>query len=206
MSVASIKSVLNTTVNFLNQPLVKEGVKNVASVATFAFGLIGSWKAYQILRGRAISTEVDVHAPQWIQTVQKMIVLCSNFSLILSGATSRPGVAIISKIVGSIWTTAQLERVFGPNTIYAINPGHPRHVASRVAVLCALPALLQTTYLATYWMYKKVTRLPEAPVPVDQNIHWLTDAKVRLMILFNIWTSRPILHLGNQFSQFLLRH
>ncbi len=206
MTVESIKSALHTTVNFLNQPLVKEGVKNVASVATFIFGLIEIYDIYQILRGRAISTEVDTQAPQWVQTAQKVAIMCSKLSLILSAATSRLGAAIISKVVGSIWTTEQLERVFGPNTIYAINPGHPRHVASRVAVLCALPALLQTTYLATYWMYKKATRLPEAPAPVDQNTYWLTDAKMRLMVLFNTLTSRPILHMGNQFSQFLLRH
>lgn len=206
MSIAFINSALHTTTHFLNQPIIKERVKNVVSAMTFTGGLFAAYDIYQILKGREISTEIDLQAPQWKQTAQKIIMMSSKISLILSATTSRPGAAIISNIVGRVWTPAQLERAFGPNTIFAVNPWHPRHVVSIAAVIFAMPSLIQTAYLGTYWVYKKVRQVPEAPLPVNDNTCWLTDAKIRLMVIFNILTSRPILHMGNQFSQFLLRH
>lgn len=206
MSIALVNSALRTTDHFLNQPIVKERIKNVASALTFTGGLFGAYDIYQVLRGREISTEIDLQAPQWKQTVQKMIMMSAKISLILSATISRPGAAIISNIVGRVWTPTQLERAFGPHTIFAVNPWHPRHVVSIAAVIFAMPSLIQTAYLGTYWVYKKVRQVPEAPLPINDNVCWLTDAKVRLMIISNTLTSRLILHMGNQFSQFLLRH
>lgn len=48
--ISGVKNSVASISSFLNQPLIKEGVKNVAGVATFAFGLVEVYDLYQILR------------------------------------------------------------------------------------------------------------------------------------------------------------
>lgn len=194
---------ISGSVRFLNQPIVKEGVKNLASSVTFVFGLVELHDIYQIARGREISTEACSSSPKWIQVANKVVIVCAKISLILSAGVSRPGVFIVSTLVGSVFSTSQLDRVFGPNTIFAINPRHPRHVFSVAAVILALPSLAQSAYKATHWVCKKISHYQSAAI--QETNHWLTDSKIRLMALFNTITSRPTLHIGNQLGHFILR-
>ncbi len=202
---------VSTSVHLLNQPLVKQGIKNVAGSVTFVFGLVEVYDVYQILRGREISTESYATYPKWIQIAYKVIIVSAKISLILSAGISSPGVFIISSLVGGIFSTHQLNRVFGPNTIFVINPWHPRHIISLAAVLLALPSIAQSTYLGIHQIYKKVhltqslQNLPSLPRDRPGTHYWLTDAKIRLLTLFNILTSRPTLHLGNQLGRLILR-
>jgi len=183
------KNALVTTVRALNQPLIKEGIKNVAGCVTFAFGVIEVYDLCQVLRGREITTE---NGSKWVTVSAKI-------SLVLSAGVSRPGMFMI----GCVAPSRRFERVFGPNTRFAVNPWHPHHVVSIAAVLLALPAIAQSTYKGSCWVHNKIQgcrlsdNLPAA--------FWLTDAKVRLMNLFNIVTSRPVLHMGNQLGRFVLR-
>lgn len=48
---------LRSIVRFLNQPLVKEGIKKVAGFVTFAFGICEIYDITQILKGKDISTD-----------------------------------------------------------------------------------------------------------------------------------------------------
>ncbi|MDR3624843.1 MAG: hypothetical protein P4L16_06880 [Chlamydiales bacterium] len=190
----SISNERNVLLYVLNKPAVKEGIKNVVSSITFVFGVM---EVYAILKGRKISTESSVDTPKWMQLANKVIFICAKISLILSAEVSRPGVFVISVLVGFVFSTAQLEKVFGPNTVFAINPWHPRHVISIVAVILALPSVIQSTYQGISWVYRTICHYHKDPVN-----SWLTDAKIRLMALFNTCTSRPVLHLGNQFAMF----
>ncbi len=201
-----IKRIVNSCVHFMNQPIVKEGAKTLAGSVTFAFGLVEIYDLYQIARGREISTEHHLGAPKWVQIAHKIILICAKVSLILSGGVSRPGVFIISSLVGSVFSTAQLDRVFGPNTIFAINPWHPRHVVSIFAVILALPSVAQSAYQGVNWVYKKVRQYQEEQTNRQkQEVKtWLTDTKIQLMALFNTITSRPTLHLGNQLGRLIL--
>lgn len=200
-----VKNLFNTSVHLLNQPIVKEGVKNIAGTVTFVFGLVEVYDIYQIARGREITTEACSDYPKWIQLANKMIIVCAKISLILSAGVSRPGVFIISSLIGCIFSTSQLDRVFGPNTIFAVNPWHPRHIVSIVAVVLALPSLAQSTYKGINWACKKIREYQGASSNRSGVNTWLTDTKVRIMTLFNAGTSRPVLHLGNQLSRFILR-
>lgn len=200
-----VKGLVNTSVQLLNQPVVKEGVKNIASSVTFVFGLVEVYDMYQIALGREISTEPSLTHPKWVQVANKVVIVSAKISLILSAGVSRPGVFLISSIVGCVFSTPQLERVFGPNTIFAINPWHPRHVISIAAVMLALPSIVQSTYRGMNWVYKKIRYDQNVSVDrPDVNI-WLTDTKLRLMTLFNTTTSRPTLHVGNQLGRFILK-
>lgn len=200
-----VKNLFTTSVRLLNQPIVKEGVKNIAGTVTFVFGLVEIYDIYQIARGREITTEACSDYPKWIQVANKVVIVCAKISLILSAGVSRPGVFIISSLIGCIFSTSQLDKVFGPNTIFAVNPWHPRHVVSIVAVVLALPSLAQSAYKGINWTYKKIQEYQNTSSNRTDVNTWLTDTKVRIMTLFNTATSRPVLHLGNQLGRFILR-
>lgn len=198
------KALLNGSVHLLNQPIVKEGVKNLAGSVTFVFGLLEVYDVSQIARCREISTEACSTSPKWVQIAKKIVIVCAKISLILSAGVSRPGVFIISSLVGCVFSTAQLDRVFGPNTIFKINPWHPRHLISIAAVILALPSVLESTCKGIHWAYKKIRHYQNAPGDEQKTNQWLTDLKVRVMVLFNTITSRPTLHIGNQLGRLLL--
>ncbi len=192
---------LGATARFLNQPVIKEGLKNVFSSLTFAGGLFEIYQCYQhrnwnwkILKIKLIKIKIN----DWRPTVSVATKTCSSISIILSAGVSRPGVYLTSSLVGAIFSKAQLERQLGPNTIYAINPTHPRHVFSIAAVIFAMPSLLQSTCRGAAWAYKKMTSLE-----IKRNIpKTVTEREVEfrrnIIILFNTITSRPVLHKINQ--------
>jgi hypothetical protein len=186
-------------VRFLNQPAVKEGIKNIATTMTFAFGLVEVCDLYQIYQGRAIChSSAPEGSPPWAKTAYKASLISAKMSLLLSGATSRPGVYLISKAVGCAFSTSQLERFLGKNTVFAVNPWHPRHVVSIAAVILALPANAYSLYELT-----RVYRWDF--VSIKNTLFNLTDSKIRLMSLLNTLTSRPVQHLGNQFLSSMVR-
>lgn len=209
-----IKEVLKVPVRFLNQPIIKENVKNFAGLFTFACGLL---EIHDVLRGRAVSTEVNskaAPASTWSQA-NKVSLVCARISLILSAGVSRPGVYLISTLTGCVFSTSQLERAFGPNTTFAVNPWHPRHVVSIAAFALSLPAVAQSTYQAYQWAKKKVQQQhvkaqqqPASPkgalAPLTDQAY-LTEAKERLINLFNTVTSRVTLHLGNRLAHALIK-
>lgn len=196
-----IRNFVSSSVNLLNQPLFKEGIKNGAGIATALLGAVAAHDLYKWATGqRKITTEKDTGINKSLNplphTIHKMIMFSSKISLILSAAVSRPGVLVISSLVGRVFTTAQLDKVFGLNTIFAINPWHPRHVISIVAVALATPALIESAYR----IYQNTRQYK-----TDANsTAWLTDAKVKATTLFNFITSRPTLHIGNQLGRFLI--
>lgn len=191
-----------TLYTLLNTPLVKEGIKNTVSLATFSFGIIEAHDLYQIFRGREISTETE--NASWTQVAKKMVILTAKISLVLSAAVSRPGMYLISNLSGAIFSIGQLDRLFGPNTVFAINPFHPRHFTSLAAVALAMPSFLHMTYHTLHWAYRQLNQI-QLPSLTSPN-QWLTDSKVRLMALFNTISSRPVLHWGNQLGRwFILR-
>src|SRR5271165_1615142 len=108
-----VKNLFNTSVRLLNQPIVKEGIKNIVGTVTFVFGLVEIYDIYQICRGREVTNETYPNAPRWVQVLHKVIIVCAKISLILSAGISRPGVFIISSLIGCMFSTAQLERAFG---------------------------------------------------------------------------------------------
>jgi hypothetical protein len=191
-----VRNLFIISVRLLNQPIVKEGVKNIAGAATFVFGLMEIYDVYQILRGREIVCESCPGHHKWVEVANKVIIVCAKISLILSAGVSRPGIFIISALVGRIFSTTQLNRVFGPNAIFAVNAWHPRHVVSLVAVVLALASIAQSTYTRIHWTFKKVQQYQVVRIG-------LTDTKIRLTTIFNTMTSRPVLHLGNQWGRFI---
>ncbi|MBA3720825.1 MAG: hypothetical protein H0W88_00315 [Parachlamydiaceae bacterium] len=201
--ISSVKDILKTTAQFLNKPIIKEGVKNIAGTTTFVFGAIEIYDIYHIFQGRKISTEINENDKSWSHTASKVTNVCAKISLVFSACTSRPGVFLISKVVSPF--SSSLARVFGPNTIFAVNPWHPRHVVSVAAVILAMPSVVVSGYRGLNFVYKKISSEKELlSCRKQEDQYWLTDAKLRLMVLFNTITSRPTLHIGNQFSRLIL--
>jgi hypothetical protein len=197
----TFKAGLSGTVGFLNQPVVKEGIKNIAGTVTFTFGLVEAYDIYQILKGRPVTTENHKSDPKWLQVASKVAIVCSKISLILSAGTSRPGIFIISTLAGQVFSSSQLTSVFGPNKSFVLNPLHPRHVFSVAALLLVLPSAGLSLYRA---VNEYLEGKAKAKVKAKADKNWLTDYRVRLMNLFTAVTSRPTLHIGNQVCRFIL--
>lgn len=100
-------------IRFLNQPAVKEGIKNIATTMTFAFGLVEVCDLYQIYQGRSIChSSAPEGSPPWAKTAYKASLISAKMSLLLSGATSRPGVYLISKSCRSCIFNKSARKVF----------------------------------------------------------------------------------------------
>ncbi len=199
------RTAINVGAQFFNQPVVKECLKDIFSAVTVAFGLLGAYDLYQTFKGRNITSEKDaVNDPKWLQVASKLALLAAKVALVLSALVSRPGVLIISSLVNMVASTVQIERVFGPNTIYAVNPMHPRHWVSLVAAALAVPLVALTIFKGLSWAFYKNTGQSNPAISVQNATQILTDSNVRQMTLFNTFTSRPMLHLGNQWVRIIL--
>lgn len=193
--------ILRTSVHLLNQPSIKEGIKSLAGGITFSFGLI---EIYHSCRRIAHCNEDKAKVAcyersHWIHTANKIIIACAHLSLILSAGVSRPGIWIISSLVGRVFSPAQIEAVWGPCTQFAVNPWHPRHIVSIAAAILALPYALQTAYQGARNAYLWFYQMEDKPTANS-------GFSLRLMTLFNTATSRPTLHLGNRFCRYLISH
>ena len=178
---------------FLNSPKIKEGIKDSVGFVSLAFGALAAYDLCHIMMGRKISTENDQADPKWLQIANKVSLLAAKFSLVLSAIASRQGVQIISFLMHLAVSKEQIQGVFGPNTIYAINPLHPRHVVSLAAAALAIP-------LITLTIYKVAIRTFPAR---NQSADGLSDRKVKSMTFFNFITSRPVLHDVNRLARFI---
>lgn len=205
--ISGIKNGIIAISQLLNQPCVKDGVKKIVGVAHFALGALAVYDICQILNGREISTEASNESEPWKQTALKVIVLFAKFGLVLSALTSPIGVAIISAAVGAFFSAPQLEAVFGANTIFAINPWHPRHVVSIAGAILMAPAAALAIYKAGEWLCHKVCQLKDTGTEPtgDENVSWLSDAKTRVFALFSEATGRPVLHMGNQLASWVIK-
>lgn len=157
--------------SFLNQPVIKESVKEMFGLVTFIFGI----------------REVLHLAENGFQKTST-IILISKFSLILSASVTRPSIFIASSVIHLIATPEQLDSFFGPYTIFLSNPWHPRHIISFIALLLALPLTFQTLYDILF--HKDLEE---------------ENKSLRFKTLFNTFASRPILHIGNRLSSYLIR-
>ncbi len=84
-SISSLREHLVATVNFLNQPHIKEPIKKVIGVASATFGILEAYDLYMIFRGkRPISDEVTEGSPQWMQIGHKFAVLSLKLSILLN--------------------------------------------------------------------------------------------------------------------------
>lgn len=189
----------------------KEIVKNISGVATFAFGFLGAYELCKIVAKRSpMSTEMNLHGTSIKEKCQRWNIGIGKFSLVCSAAVSRPGIASISFLASKLFTAAQLERAFGPNTIYAVNPLHPRHVCSNVTTLISIPLVLESTYYGARWVYHKMVSKDTPPLWISggqmyQPKSTFSDKTLRWMVVFNFFTSRPVLHYGNIAMRSLLK-
>ncbi|KIC72897.1 hypothetical protein DB44_BY00200 [Candidatus Protochlamydia amoebophila] len=188
---------------YLNSIFLKEIIKNCASILTCTFGILEICNLYQISKGRHLlnalfSTNIG------ISKIHIFSIICSKISLILSAVASRPGFALITEVSYYFFSPLQMEVYFGPNTIFEVNPWHPRHVISILAVCFACPILLQLFYQSFRRINLFINKYFQCQMTETSSTRRLTDAKETFIWFFNFLASRPILHIGNQCAQFLL--
>lgn len=200
-------AIFKTTVSCLNTPFIKEGVKNIAGVAACAFGIFElyediTWIVHKCQgQGKPSNEPSESQEFSWVKTAGKVILITAKISLILSCFTSRPGQMLCSWTAGKIFTDTQLLHLFGANTIFAVNPWHPKHVVSITACVLGIPATLKVVYESGVWITHKMVSFPKT----DHAKRDQTDGKIEGMAAINTLFSRPWLHVANQLSRFILR-
>jgi len=158
------------TVRLLNQPPIKEGVKNAIGLITFFGGIAALYQISQAPKEKEAST--------WTETAGKAINFFLTVSIVLSLIASRPGLYFCG-----IVTPTRLAGMFGPNTIFAINPWHPRHILNITANVLSATALIK-------WVFNKYAPSKE------------TLGLIITIGAFNFLTGRSTLHLVNDFWYF----
>jgi hypothetical protein len=204
-------SLVASVVRCLNDPAIKKRIKSITGTISFTFStavIIDIYQTLQMPQMRRTTIEFPHCSPDWVQMADKIITHSAKLSLILSAMVSQIGSSGISALVGRIMSKTQQEKVFGKNTTFAVNPWHPRHLVSIAAVLLALPSVNRSAYASINWSIKKVWGYSDGPLDhTCINTFWLSDSHVRLMVLFNTFTSRPVLHLGNLYCRkFISKH
>ncbi len=163
----------------LKAPFVKQTIKNCVGAITFA---IGARALYDYRRGIIYSQyatpERAIDGPKRIR--DGIALNLAQASFILSTTVTPMGVWMISAVVSRVFSSAQLERLFGPNTTFELNWKHPRHIVSLVSVALALPLVVNRLF---------------RPYAFDKQRHFEQCA------IYVVITSRPVLHIGNQLAQ-----
>lgn len=121
----NLQSLMGEFVIFLNQPAIKDGVKNTAGLITCLFGII---ELYAFIFYKQ-------------NTKTSPTLFLAKVSICLSPLITRPGIWLISSIAAIF--SFQIDNYFGDHTIFAVNPWYPKHIASFVAVFFAIPAIYE---------------------------------------------------------------
>ena len=143
------------TVHFLNSPPVKNGIKNAIGAVFFSGAL---YSLYEM-------------TSKWKETDKTILFLQS--SIILNGMATRPVLAICEWAVHQIATPDTLTKIFGQNTIFEINPWHPRHFFNVSVNIFAAAALIHLVFT------RKAPRI------------------IAALTAFNFLAGRSTLHLAN---------
>lgn len=178
-----MNDVFTLCLEFLNQPLVKESIKNFCSSFTFAFGFVH----LGMLINQRKSNKSSPPLKGMERTVQ-IAQTCTSLSLILSAACSRPSIYLLTSLCDSCLPSDFFEIYFGPNTLFDLNPWHPRHLVSLIALVLALPSPI----ISVINFFRPFTC---ASIDSVQKTSW--------MALFNTLTCRPVLHTGNQLGKLI---
>ncbi len=169
------ESKVSGAISYVNQPYIKQGIKYAIGVPTVGCGALA---LCYVVTGK--TSKFANTSDTWEGTADRITHAMAYVSFVLSATVSPIGVWGISKAVGWCFSSAQVEKVFGPNTVFESNWKHPRHVASLAAVGLALPILVKRIFVS----------------PFTQG-----ERDLQRIALFTVVTSRPTLHIGNQLFQ-----
>lgn len=179
------KNCARPVVDFLNDSSHKNQVKNCLGYTVFALGIFELITALPLQKDSSSSSKPKKST----LTMTKVANFTTKAAIVLSAGVSRPGIKLVSWVVGSVLSSERQVRIFGVNTIFAVNPWHPRHCVSIVAAILAASSLTVYAIQAAKNSMQKKHRVSISLFRV------LVDIRTRLV--FVLVTSRPILHIGN---------
>ena len=138
----AVGTVLKGGHHLLNTPGVKQKAKDVLSITsavTACYGLRSIWQIYK-------NPPVSAEPKPWKEVVKEKIRNINTYTTISFCSTilvSRVAVSSISAIAARVASDERLTRMFGPNTTFAVNPKHPRHLANLAALIFLAPTFIQ---------------------------------------------------------------
>lgn len=196
---------LKNFVSLLNQPTVKQSVKNVAGFTTYLFGLVEICDfSFQIGRhGIKYLWKYESPSKTWSETASRVADTITRTSLILSIFTTPPALVLSRVTLNLILTPDQQLRFFGPNLNFAQTPYHPRHVVSLVSFALGVPATVSLLVDGGRKIKALFVANTEENVPVEKG-RLLSSYRAKLFAAFNTFTSRPVLHGCNYIARRIL--
>lgn len=147
---------MSTALQYLNSRPVKEGIKNSLGAISFAGGLA---------------------VIPWMRSRWSLDKTLFASSILLNAILSRPGLYLTERTFLLIATSASWASIFGENTIFEVNPRHPRHIANILAGICLARAICR---------------------PVSPQLRPAVP-----LVAFNFFTGRSTLHLANDLSLYI---
>lgn len=162
-----MSAVVGSAVQFLNAH--KQTIKNVVAIPA---AIAGPSALYELaMKGRRLNFNA----------------VLGDVGLVLNSAVSPMGVVVISKIVHLFFSSGKLESFFGKNTIFAVNPWHPRHVVSVASAILMAPAMVKEAQRFYQWAWL-------GKVSHD---HYRQSDWMKRALIFNFLFHRVTLHLLN---------
>ncbi len=158
-------------ISCVNQPIIKQSIKNALSAPTIAFGCLELYHLFQKYQAGHSSPEK-----------QKDSFGLANISLITTALMTPLGIKIPEKIFCLLISADHRLRWFGPNTVFEHNPLHPRHVMSFINLAMALPSVIKVCHYG-------ISKLRSKPLPTIKREEWMAS--------WNAFTSRPLQHFVN---------
>lgn len=174
----------------------KQSIKYYADLTKFVLGVLPLVTPFQLY---IYSVSLNKCFPLAPQTSDTLEIRCVKISLFIGACLSFPGTRIISSLVGRFSSPARMNDLFGPNTIFAENPRHPRHVMSLLAVLLSLPAFYQFG-MRSYRRFVPGKREVK-PLNEPEKRAAMADDYFRKCLLLTLLISRPAFHWGNRIAR-----
>ncbi len=172
----SLSNAVLTTYRWLNQPVVKQVIKNVISTSSCVFAAIALYDLY-----------MDP------QPYEDKYVLHARVTVIVTGALNPIALSGVSRVFNGTAVAKVFTSIFGQNVNFVSNPRHPRHVISIVNAILGIPAVIRLLVFSR----NESTQEGSNCILSNKQIQWIAS----VLCL----TSRPALHLGNALVRSVFR-
>jgi hypothetical protein len=176
--IAPIATSLPAHQPFLNMAILKEGVKKISGLVSVLFGVI-------VIGAEIASFRTPNPKPRtgW----GRVILVAAKISIFCAALSSPWVVYGAGWVFGKCFPRYDLGALFGPNTTFALNPYHPRHILAVVGSALGLIVLV----------HKLVKFARGIKSEKEEGDLLITNRQIISIAAFNTLFNRTALHLVN---------
>ncbi|MFT5319821.1 MAG: hypothetical protein ACI8RA_003104, partial [Chlamydiales bacterium] len=158
---------------YLNQPAVKQAIKNVIGISSCAFAALALYDLYM--------------DPQACEDKHSLI---ARVTIIVTAALSPIALRNLSQTFSGTTVARAFASIFGQNVNFVSNPRHPRHLISIANTILGIPVITKLFY-----------NILSRNEPTERTNCILSNSQIQWIAAGLCLTSRPALHLGNALAR-----